>query len=327
MSFSSRVDQGYLSFAKGLVTEYNPLAPPEGTTFDELNMDVDTDGFVRVRRSPLTAESIQPISFAPGVIVTSAVWEDMDKVLVVHKLDELDEDTGNIKLELIIYDSSEDLDIELTLYFQVPPQQYVVPSLTFLRRRALMIIGGSPILIEPTAESYNVYELSLLVRDFKLLDDGLGTAVRPLTLEDDHLYNLYNSGWWQDRRLKSTNAVGDPVTNFFTIRSRYPSNADISYLGDVTNNDGDLVFDPPAYDNIDLGSTEAPRGHYIFNISDIARAAKLSFKTLDGSQLSTLNLVLEDGLDPVTGDPPSPVNPTVPPPGFCVPGNPCTVEP
>ena len=53
MSFSQKVDQGYLSFARGLVTEINPLSTPEdlqGTTSDELNMIVDTDGMIRVRR-------------------------------------------------------------------------------------------------------------------------------------------------------------------------------------------------------------------------------------------------------------------------------------
>lgn len=327
MSFSNRTDQGYLSFAKGLVTEYNPLATPEGTTFDELNMDVDTDGFVRTRRQPLQAVSVTPLSGAVGTIEYAATWEDLDKILVIVKRDATDPVTGNFLIDLMVYSGGSTPERELVLYFSIPQGQYVQPVITFLRKRALMILGGSPILVEKATTSYNVYEINLLVRDFKMLDDGLGTSVRPSDLSEEHQYNLYNAGWWQHRKLLSTGAVGDPVSNFKTLRSSYPSNADISYLGDITDTDGDLKFKPAAFDNIDTGSTEAPRGHYIYSIIDINRDSRLVSKTNDGSQLATLNPILDDGVDPGTGQPPAPEDPVVPPPTTCLPGEICTIEP
>lgn len=328
MSFSGKVDQGYLSFAKGLVTEYNPLAAPEGTTSDELNMDVDTDGFVRTRRSPLEAVSLTSLSGATGAIQYASIWEDLDKVLVVIKRDALEDVTGNFLIDVLVYSGGMNPTKELTLYFSIPQQSYVQPVITYLRKRALLILGGSPLLIEKADTSYNVYELSILIRDFKLLDDGYGTAIRPTVLEDVHKYNLLNAGWWQDRKLLSTNAVGDPIANFESIRNKYPSNADIAYLGDITDSDGDLKFKPEAFDNIDLGSTEAPRGHYIYSITGIDRDSRVLSKTIDGSQLSTLNPVLEDGEDPVTGEPPSPGDPINPPPPFCDPNEgPCNIIP
>lgn len=319
MSFGSKADQGYLSFAKGFVTEYNPLAAPEGTTFDELNMDIDTDGFVRTRRPPLVAASIEAMSSATGSIEYAAAWEDQDKILLIVKRGDTEPVTGDFLIDVLVYSAGANPVKEFVLYFQIPQQQYVQPVITFLRKRALLILGGSPILIEKASTSYNVYEISLLVRDFKLLDDGLGTSNRPSTLAEMHQYNLYNAGWWQNRRLLSSNSVGDPVEDFKTIRGVYPSNADISYLGDITDSDGDLKFKPLSFDNIDLGSTEAPRGHYIFNITNIDREVRRVSKTLDGSTLATINPIIEEGNDPGTGLPPSSGDPVSPPPTFCDP--------
>ena len=321
MSFVGRTDQGYLSFAKGFVTEYNPLAAPEGTTFDELNMDIDTDGFIRTRRPPLLAVSQEALSGAKGTIEYAMVWEDQDKILVVLKRDATEPTTGDFLVDLLIYSAGATPVKEFTLYFQIPQAQYVQPVITFLRKRALMILGGSPILIEKTTNSYSVFNINLLVRDFKLLDDGLGVGTRPSGLTDEHKYNLYNAGWWQSRKLLSTNAVGDPVEDFKTQRGFYPNNSDISYLGDITDSDGDLKFKPASFDNIDIGSTEAPRGHFIYSIIDIDRAARITAggKLNDGSSLSTLNPIVEDGNDPVTGQPPVGGDPVVPPPVICDP--------
>ena len=318
MSYRQKIDQGYLSFAKGLVTEYNPLAPPEGTTSDELNMDLDTDGLVRVRRAPLEALSAKSLSGTEGVIVYSAVWEDINRIVVLVKRNEVDTETGNVLVDMIIYqDTGTEFINELVLYFSIPQVQYVQPSMTFLRQRALLILGGAPVLVEQGTTSYNVLNIKLLIRDFKLLDDGYGTSIRPAVLEDSHKYNLYNAGWWQHRKLKSTDAVGDPVEDFYDVRARYPGNADISYLGDTTNAGGDLVFSPAGYDNIDFGSTEAPRGHYIYSIIDIDRNQRIFNKILDGSSLATIVPIVEDGNDPDTGSPPLPDEPIVAPPGFC----------
>lgn len=80
-----------------------------------------------------------------------------------------------------------------------------------------------------------------------------------------------------------------------------------------------MKFKPDAFDNIDLGSTQAPRGHYIYSIINFNRNTKIGNKTNDGSQLATLNPILDDGVDPGTGEPPNPVDPISPPPVYCDP--------
>lgn len=320
MSFSNRVDQGYLSFAKGLVTEFNPLAPPEGTTSDELNMDIDTNGMTRVRRKPVNEISRQTQSGFRGSVVFSSYWEHLDRVLAIFKYD-TPLVAGETTLSILVFNPNVTDSIEITVPVQVADEVYVTPSVSYARGRAVIILGGLPLVLEKSATSYNLYNVNILVRDFKLLNDGLRISQRPAALTDLHQYNLYNAGWYQHRKVQDTGKpVSDPVLFFNTKRSQYPSNADISYLGDVTDTDGELVFEPSSYDNIDTGSTEAPRGHYIYSIRDIDRESRRLNKDRDGSDASSLVAIIEDGDDPVTGDPPVPDNPWIPPEqGWCDP--------
>lgn len=331
MSYGQKVENGYLNFIKGLATEVNPLNAPEGTTSDELNMDLDTEKMVRVRRKPLALQSTHSVpSLAPiSKLVLTSVWEDIQKILVVVETD-ASPSNEKVLLNILVIDDGSD-NVEFNFAVEVERAVYVRPNVTYARKRAILILGGLPVVLEQrNSGNYSIFNINILVRDFKLLQDNLRISQRPTTLTDEHKYNLYNAGWWQTRRLKDPVGVNDPVVNFNTKRSAYPSNADVSYLGDVTDSNGDLVFDPMSYDNIDTGSTEAPRGHYVYPIRNIFRAAKLTNKTDDGTANVSL-IVVDDGTDPGTGDPIDPVNPGDPwvPPesGVCIPGQPCNKIP
>jgi hypothetical protein len=327
MSYGQKVEQGYLNFIKGLVTEINPLNAPEGTTSDELNMDLDTEGMVRIRRKPLAAQSSHTsTAISNGKLVLSSCWEDIDKLLVVVEVDGVSTVTLFI---MVIDDGSDTIDYVFSL--EVDKALYVRPSVTYARKRAIVILGGLPVVLQrESSGNFSVYNINILVRDFKLLPDGFRISERPITNPDVHKYNLLNAGWWQDRRLKDPTGVADPIANFFTKRGKYPSNADVSYLGDISNQDGDLVFDPMTYDNIDTGSTEAPRGHYVYPIRNITRSLKLIDKTNDGTGDTSI-IIVQDGTDPGTGDPIDPVAPPEPwlPPeeGVCIPGQICNEIP
>lgn len=326
MSFSSKNEVGYLSFAGGLVTEYNPLAAPEGVTADELNMDLDTEGMVRVVRPPLKQQAQVTINNYPADIVLVAAWEDIRRfLLVVQK-----RNTPTSAEYLIVISSDAGATMNTEAEFPVSFNTVItgLPSITFARKRAILTLGGNVLVLQREASgSFSMFGINILIRDFKLIDDALRISQRPLTLSNLHKYNLLNAGWYQNRKRKTGSTVGDPIEYFFARRTEYPSNADVAYLGDVTNSNGDLEFDPASYDNIDTGSTEAPRGHYIFNIKNINRASKLSDKLNDGSGLPSV-VVVDDGNDPDTGLPPDPTEPWIPPdPGFCIPGEPCNEIP
>lgn len=319
MSFSNRVDQGYLSFAKGLVTEYNPLAAPEGTTFDELNMDIDTDGLVRVRRNPMETVASFITGPSPSRIVSAAHWLRYDKfVLVLERFSSLP--AGEQSLHIVITNKTGS-PVELNFPINVKEEVYVEPDIKFIRDLCVIVVGGLPVVIarEPSGE-YTMYNVNIQIRDFKLLEDGSRISQRPVSNNTEHLYNILNAGWYQHRRIKDTGKpVSDPIVFFNSVRSEYPSNADIPYLGDITDSDGDLVFDPASFDNINLGSTEAPRGHYIYSIRDIDRPARVTDKNNDGSLDGSLTAILEDGEVPGTGSPPDPNDPYEPPIWYCDP--------
>lgn len=319
MSHSQKVELGYLSFAKGLQTEISPLLTPEdlqGTTSDELNMDVDTTGMVRVRRRGFKVPDINPVVYTPtGSVLESRYWRDQDVYVVISFT--LTTETYVVTLGLI-EPARGSVPQKVTEYkFNVMSSEFVRPSVAFIRTKCLVSFGTRPILLTKGIQSgaFSVDYVDVYVRDFKLLKDSLTVTARPDVLFDEHRYNLLNAGWYQDRRLKGSSTVGDPIVKFQSVLSKYPSNADVPYLGDVTDSSGDVHFDPTAYNNVSVGSSEAPRGHYIYNIRDIDRAAKLGDKSLDGAPVSTLTSLVEDGKQPGTStpiDPNVPVDTTVP---------------
>ena len=97
--------------------------------------------------------------------------------------------------------------------------------------------------------------LTLTIRDFKGLDDGLnlGDAIQsmPTTLSTEHKYNLLNQGWTEDK-----------ITAFYQAQqpNQYPSNAMAwHYAKDAETNE----FKPLDLLKIAFGNTPAPKGHYL----------------------------------------------------------------
>lgn len=307
MSYRQKVEQGYLSFAGGLVTELNPLSTPDelkGTTSDELNMTVDTDGMVRIRRTGFELLSV-PRQDVPGTVLVVRYWR-LGSCYVVCSYDPTPTDDQYTCYTTFIDTSTPSKDRQYSTKVLVS-DFLETPPISFLRTKCIISYGGRPLLFyREVSGEFTIQYIDLYIRDFKLIDDGLSVTERPVTLTDKHKYNLYNAGWYQDRSRKDPSGLGDPIANFLAKKSKHPSNADIAYLGDVTDTNGDLKFDPNAFDNINLGSTEAPRGHYVFNIRKIDRDAVLISKDNDGAPSTTLSTLLLNGNDPTTGTPPPP---------------------
>lgn len=306
MSHSQKVEQGYLSFAGGLVTELNPLSTPDelkGTTSDELNMTVDTDGMVRVRRTGFELLPL-PRQEVPGTVLVVRYWR-LGSCYVVCSYDPVAVSgqytcyTTFIDTDTPANDRQYSTKVLVDDFLETPP-------IAFLRSKCIISYGGRPLLFyREVSGEFTIQYIDLYVRDFKLIDDSHSITFRPTTLSSEHKYNLYNAGWYQKRMLLSTATVDDPVTNFYNIKGRYPSNADIAYLGDKTDSNGDLKFDPNVFDNLNLGSAEAPRGHYVFNIRSFNRESTNIFSDHDGAPSTTLTNLLVNGNDPGTGSPPT----------------------
>lgn len=292
-----RGEKGYLGFVNGLYTEANPLAAPEGTTADELNMELDIASGTRVKRKGLVRSDPIQVDLPQAVFGTSTpeelgywYWKAEDKYVTVYRYQK-EQDVYSC----IIGISGTDNTFEFSTVVDTAEQ--IQPTVAEIRNRFVITLGTSPVVLQKTATSYDVYVVSLYVRDFTLVDDGLGMSERPATLSDEHNYNLLNAGWHKDRKLVG-GTIGDPVTSFFGTKGVYPSNADIASLGDGVNlTTGEEEFNAETLDNIDLGSTEAPRGHYVYNIRDIERQTKLTDKGNDGSVSSSVTKVVEEGAD------------------------------
>ena len=307
MSFSQKSETGYLSFAKGLATEVNPLSIPEelkGTTSDELNMTVDTDGLVRVRRPGLGLLGV-PRQAVTGRVLEVKLWRT-GTCYVVCSYDNIIVDDQFTCTTTFIDTTDPSKDRSYTT--KVLASDFLInPQVVFLRTKCMVTYGGRPLLFTREAsKEFTIQYVDLYIRDFKLLDDKITTEERPVVLSEEHKYNLLNAGWYQNRDRLSPVGVGDPIDNFFSIRGKYPSNSDIAALGDITDTAGDLKFDPSSYDNLNVGSTEAPRGHYVYNIRVINRDAKNGLERLkDGSPSNTLSLLLDNGNVPGTSTPPT----------------------
>lgn len=119
----------------------------------------------------------------------------------------------------------------------------------------LIIVSADtdPILISynATTDSITVGLLTLRIRDFAGVTDGLQVDTRPVSLSNEHQYNLLNQGW----DITKINA-------YQASQGNYPSNAQVWTAGkDASDN-----FDPALLAKQDFGTSAAPRGRYILDV-------------------------------------------------------------
>lgn len=279
--------KGYLGFPRGLNTETSRLNPAEGTTADERNMDLDLNGLIRTRRRGL--KNVGTDQATDGSIIGSYYWDSADTIVIVALKGEDPETYDTITIYL--YEGDLTYIEEWTV--RVVDGNAVYPSFSEIRNRLVITFGAKPFIFARKGDCFDAWTLDLFFRDFKLLDDGLRIGEHPTTLTDEHEYNLYNAGWWKDQEVDGGPAT-DPVQFYFNETGEYPSNAQIVYLGKVPDSTtGVLEFNALQLQSIDVGNTEAPRGHYVYNIREIDRDSKLTDKEDDGTPTSTITQVLD----------------------------------
>lgn len=148
----------------------------------------------------------------------------------------------------------------------------------------LVLVGEAiePVLVQWDGTVIEAYVLNLIVRDILGLEDGLDVDERPATLAEDHEYNLYNQGWYKQRRVATGGVLSDPIAKFFGDTAKYPSNADISHLGIVDNGAGELLFDSSFLEDLTFGNTPSPRGHYPLDAFDMNRETRKASPEVSG---------------------------------------------
>lgn len=292
-----RGDKDYLVPIKGLNTEANPLNFPEQSAADLLNVQMDYDPLrIKVRKG-LAAEAAGTtgsISEGGAPLTSTAAyqvyrWDNVNNdadvsfivVQVGNKLyfnDATAADVSGARQTFIVnLDDLKSGTTEGTLAIATATRvqfQNVKGRLMVVSRA----IDPTLISYDPSVPTVQTNKLSLKIRDSLGIDDGLGVDERPSTLSENHEYNLYNQGWYQQRRKTSAGSYVDPVSEFNTVNSEYPSNADIVWVGMVESS-GDLIFDAEWLKDQTFGSSPAPRGHYIVDAFNIDRETYRSSPT------------------------------------------------
>ena len=139
-----------------------------------------------------------------------------------------------------------------------------------------------PLYVEynPVTDTITTHSIILYVRDFDGVEDNmdvedrigvpgpnLTAAVAYLeSINNEHLYNLYNQGWTSDLIQKyaagynyADRTSGTPFTSEYNGTNKTPSNAEVWWL----YKDGFDRFNPDLYRSVSRGNAPAPQGHYI----------------------------------------------------------------
>lgn len=282
-----RAAKKYLSYPKGLNTETSILNPEEGTTSDELNMDLRLNKLIRVRR--LGLENASDDEQTVGDILGAHYWQSADKFIVVTWVQEPEPATYDT---VHLYFHNGDMSFDEKWSVRCIKGQVRFPNFSDIRSRAVITFGTKPFVFsKQSSDCLDAFVLDLYFRDFKLLDDNLSISERPASLTDEHEYNIFNAGWYQDVKLENGNKV-IASTALFNEISRYPSNSDVLSLGITADSSGTTIFNPESLETPLTGNTESPRGHYVFNIREIDRQDRADNPSKDGVPNKTLIQVL-----------------------------------
>lgn len=275
----------YVNLAKGLMTEISPLSFPDGATSNELNFTINKDGLIRERRKGFSyVYPLNTFSGAGSKLENLFYWRGSGYAIAI-----LTNTTPETYLRVHALDAS------FTKVADVKIADAIVSTqLAELTNFLVITLSNSdkPILLEykEASDSIVVNTVSLHVRDFELVDDGLTASETPTSLTDNHKYNLFNAGWFVSKRDEdqSNFPLTATVTAYYNKFSKYPSNADSVGVGMITNGTGDLTFDPDFVRDAGLGNSLSPRGHYVFPIDGYNRGGKLSSPASDGAPSTTL---------------------------------------
>jgi hypothetical protein len=131
--------------------------------------------------------------------------------------------------------------------------------------------------------------IEIQIRDLEGIDEGIPVDFNPLTLNDDHRYNLQNQGWplgenvryYRDRK-KTKIRGATPEGAYYAARRNYPSNAE-SYAFYV---DGVGVFDAQTA-NTTIGTSPAPKGRLFLDAFNQRRGANVGLNTTASSKITS----------------------------------------
>lgn len=268
-----------VDFSKGKITEVNELGFPEGAVRVAQNFEFKLDKSV-ARRLGLDYEqgySLTNIGSITNKAVSFYEWKSVDNQAA--------QDFGVIQIgsTLLFFDLTESVfsdgyldTLDLSSYKVSAGDNYEYSFSS--GRGALFVVGANidPVRITYVDTNFTAEVITLKIRDFEGLDDGLDPDERPANDIPKHRYNLQNQGWPTEFEC-STEArapsvpnpervsIQNPINLTKTKLGVYPSNADIIHIARRTFSNGTNPYEPYKLQEFNLGNTRAPRGRYILD--------------------------------------------------------------
>ena len=297
---AAKGDKEYLLPSRGLNSEANLLHFPQEFSPDLLNMEIAFNPQMVRPRKGMAKSSLQRLADTRNasdhdVGITSFLWEgvggdpSLDFVVVqvaefLYFFDASGLSDPSTAVHTELYDLSNALS-GTTKGTQVllEPARVVMANV----KGKLLVTSQQidPVIItwDTTAELLSPVILKLRIRDILGIEDGfrVDETVSSGAYNDDHKYNLLNQGWYKQRKSVAAGSLADPIAAYFTANGKYPSNAQVPWVG-IVEDAGDLVFDPDWLKDQTFGSSPAARGHYVVDAFAIDRADVNSNPSVSG---------------------------------------------
>lgn len=260
--------KNFFTFIGGMNTETSPLISPENTARLLQNVDLDTTGKISRRLG---------LDFESGFSLSTDTFTETETKDNYTSIDEWISANGDVDQNFYV------IRVGLKLFFfdmiATAPSNNLIGSLTltgntdalatmakediqFNSGNGVLFVTGrtiKPSFITFTSPSTFVQTIiSMEIRDFEGVDDGLAIENRPATLSVDHNYNLQNQGW-----------ITTNINLVFTGLAVYPSNADVQVAG----KNSDDTFTAALLNKQFFGNTLAAKGHFIIDAFDDNRGA------------------------------------------------------
>lgn len=290
------VDQSkfYFNFTGGLNTDSSLLSLPENSATDIDNYDLIRTGEIKRRLGvefeaayQLSDQSIDPTTAAQSAM-------SMHEWKAVNGRGDLNFLVVQVGSNLFFHDLGVDPisssllgTIDITPFTQgngIPGDSIIDTSYG----EGVMIVCNQnmdPVIIsfDEDSSSFSTEVVTIEIRDFDGVEDGLEIGKRPLTISVEHAYNLRNQGWPTEASVAKGRSgsdgfdVIDPVAGTFFHVSLYPSNADLIWATKITAVPPGKEEVLGAYSPFHLvdhqyGNTPAARGHFIFDAFNIDRS-------------------------------------------------------
>ncbi len=274
-----------IQITRGFMTEFTPVAFPREAAIDVDNCVIDSDGSIR-RRPGIDLEQQFQLNSINGGVLTAT---QLEEIAFSTHLWEFVSNSGTLNivvqqigLTLQFYAQFGAVSSNLLGELDMTPHAVNIPELNKTQVQVASGLGNLYIVsefLEPIKVSYDgttftATEITISIRDFEGLEDGLKIDERPGNLKRSHYYNLRNQGWTDENILKfagvSTGTdlcltTGTAAGLSAQGGNDFPSNVDIMTTGIVTDSGGNLVFDGDFIRNGFQGNTPAAKGHFILN--------------------------------------------------------------